>query len=181
MTFHNRDMTMMSATQNEKQTSTGSFQAGRAAVSDQTCDNRVRELAARFETFYQTMQSSDIERLGELYHDEVVFIDPIQEVSGLVALQAYYRESFGAVEDFGFAFTDPPIIERERFVSQWQMTFRHKKLNSGDEITLPGISKLTLADSKVIGHRDYYDLGKMVYENVPLLGGIIKKLRKNLA
>jgi len=38
------------------------------------------------------------------------------------------------------------------------------------------MSHLKFADGKVISHRDYFDLGEMLYEHIPLLGGVIKSI-----
>jgi len=39
---------------------------------------------------------------------------------------------------------------------------------------------LTVED-KIVEHRDYFDAGELFYENVPILGGIIRTLKKKIA
>jgi hypothetical protein len=48
-------------------------------------------------------------------------------------------------------------------------------------ITLDGTTQLGVKDDIIVYHKDYYDLGEMVYEHVPLLGFVIKKIKGRLA
>ena len=48
------------------------------------------------------------------------------------------------------------------------------------EIILPGVSYLTFEDGKIREQRDYYDLGAMLYEHVPLVGYVIDKIKQRL-
>ena len=52
---------------------------------------------------------------------------------------------------------------------------------STNVITLDGTTQLKVEDEKIIYHKDYYDLGEMVYEHIPLLGSIIKMIKRRLA
>jgi hypothetical protein len=49
---------------------------------------------------------------------------------------------------------------------QWQMVFSHPRLNGGEDSIVAGASYLRFNDSgKVYFHRDYFDLGAMLYRN----------------
>ncbi len=43
------------------------------------------------------------------------------------------------------------------------------------------MAQLGVSDDSIIYHKDYYDLGEMVYEHVPILGFVIKKIKGKLA
>jgi hypothetical protein len=60
------------------------------------------------------------------------------------------------------------------------MTYSHPKLNKGQQIQVDGMSQLKF-DDKIYAHRDYFDLGQMLYEQVPFLGGLIGLLKKRAA
>ncbi|HDY7901818.1 TPA: nuclear transport factor 2 family protein, partial [Vibrio vulnificus] len=47
-------------------------------------------------------------------------------------------------------------------------------------VEVKGVSHLKFEAGKVIYHRDYFDLGEMLYENLPLLGGIIRAIKQRL-
>ena len=63
----------------------------------------------------------------------------------------------------------------------WTMKFTSSKMNKGKPISVDGITMLVIENDKITYHRDYYDLGQMLYENVPLLGLIIKRIKRSLA
>ena len=45
---------------------------------------------------------------------------------------------------------------------------------------LDGASHLRLADNRIAYQRDYYDLGAMLYEHIPLLGGAVRAVKARL-
>ncbi|MCT7655735.1 hypothetical protein MBH78_16005 [Oceanimonas sp. NS1] len=53
------------------------------------------------------------------------------------------------------------------------------RLNGGRPVTVPGVSHLCFADS-IYYHRDFFDLGAMLYEQLPLLGKGIRALKRRL-
>jgi hypothetical protein len=63
----------------------------------------------------------------------------------------------------------------------WTMSFCHPKLNQGSEIVVEGHSYLVEQDNKVIKHRDYLDVGAMLYEHIPLLGSVVKTVKRRAA
>lgn len=148
-------------------------------------DTNITALAHQFQSFYDGMTMKHIDRLGELYAENIIFTDPIKTVQGLAALTDYYRETFSTASDFDFTFVDEPVLAKESAgqsaVFEWHMTFSQKKLNGGRPIVLPGLSKVRYSGAKIIEHRDYYDLGKMIYEHLPVVGGLVKKLRNSIA
>lgn len=60
------------------------------------------------------------------------------------------------------------------------MHFRHPRLRGGAPISVDGCSHLLWWD-KVYQHRDYFDAGAMLYEHLPLMGGVIAWLKRRLA
>jgi hypothetical protein len=60
------------------------------------------------------------------------------------------------------------------------MLLNHSKLDAGETIRVDGSSFLKTRHGKIYYHRDYFDLGAMVYENLPILGRIIRSIRLRL-
>ena len=58
------------------------------------------------------------------------------------------------------------------------MTYQHPKLKSGEKIVVSGHSYLVSFEDKVITHRDYFDVGSMLYEHLPLIGYGISWIKK---
>ena len=58
----------------------------------------------------------------------------------------------------------------------------HLTLKTGNKyINVDGITQLKVVDDIIVYHKDYYDLGEMVYEHIPLLGYFVKKIKTRLA
>lgn len=78
-----------------------------------------------------------------------------------------------------FEITDVVANDGQAFIT-WTMSFAHPKLNGHKEITVTGVSEIKF-DERITYHRDYFDVGSMFYEQVPILKTIIQALKKRLA
>jgi hypothetical protein len=59
------------------------------------------------------------------------------------------------------------------------MHFKHPKLGNR-LISVRGVSHLQISD-KIDFHEDFYDMGAMLYEQLPLLGNVTRWLKLRLA
>ncbi|MGM0905538.1 MAG: nuclear transport factor 2 family protein [Pseudomonadota bacterium] len=137
------------------------------------------ELVEKLKDFYDELKTENLDDLDDLYHEEISFTDPIQHVVGLEDFRKYLNHTMENVEYCHFAFDDECVGEGQAFLA-WQMRYAHPKLANGMEIILPGVSYLTFEDGKIREQRDYYDLGAMLYEHVPLVGYVIDKIKQRL-
>ena len=71
------------------------------------------------------------------------------------------------------------LVDHDTAYIKWCMYFSHKRLGS-KVIEVRGISHITFAE-RVTYHEDVYDLGQMIYENLPLIGSTTKWLKKRLS
>lgn len=58
------------------------------------------------------------------------------------------------------------------------MHFSHTKLAKQRTILVEGFTHLRIRDDRVCYHRDYADLGQMLYEHIPVLGRVIKVVKR---
>ena len=63
----------------------------------------------------------------------------------------------------------------------WTMFVNYPSLNSGQTVRVEGASFLKTRNGKIYYHRDYFDLGSVLYEHVPLIGRLIKKIKQRIA
>jgi len=133
------------------------------------------------ELFKQTYQGLDKNKVGDidkLYQPDVVFIDPFREVRGLNSLKQYFFEMYQGVVECSFQFSSS-ILQGDSAALCWHMILVHKKLNGGRQVTVPGSSFIKF-DSKIYYHHDYFDAGVLLYENIPLLGRLIKLVKEKV-
>lgn len=136
--------------------------------------------SAKIEQFITNMNSIKHDNakhvLSNVYTKDIVFIDPIKSISGLDELTKYFEDLYQSVTSCHFTLTSQ-LPNSHRYSLEWLMHLQHKKISNNKEIELNGASFIEFKDKKICYHRDYYDLGALVYERIPVLGSIIKKVR----
>lgn len=138
------------------------------------------EFLQRFATAFSSLDASNLDKLGELYSDDVHFQDPLHEIQGLPALRAYFQELYANVQELHFQFYGFDQLYPGAGYLRWKMSFRHPRLRGGRLIEVEGCSHLQWSN-KVYAHRDYFDAGALLYEHLPLLGRLIGWLKSRLA
>ena len=133
----------------------------------------------QFCQFYQALSKDNLQALSNVYSEQVVFCDPVHRLQGLSALQDYFQNLLANVDSCIFAIDHVVEQEGQAYV-RWQMAIQHPRLNKGAVINVPGVSHLEYSE-KIDYHRDYFDLGAMLYENIPWLGALIRAVKRRLA
>ena len=134
---------------------------------------------AQFIKFYESLGADAPVDLHSVYANNIEFIDPVHRMQGLPALDRYFNDLMTNVLSLEFRITETHVSDGQAFL-QWIMSYEHPKLAGGRRIEVAGISHIRFED-KIFYHRDYYDLGQMVYEHVPLYGWITRWLKARLA
>ncbi|GAA6185638.1 MULTISPECIES: nuclear transport factor 2 family protein [Alteromonadaceae] len=133
----------------------------------------------KFENFYRNLSLQSIAHLGDVYAPEATLIDPLSQHQGLKCIKDYFENLLTNTSKCDCLIQHITEVEGDIFVT-WKMRIVHPQLNSGKEFEVDGISHLKSANDKIVFHRDYYDLGEMIYEQVPLLKHIIRALKRRL-
>jgi esterase/lipase superfamily enzyme len=140
--------------------------------------NNSKPLLLLFKDYFKVLHDSDLSRLRDLYDEEIVFKDPVHEIRGLVELEDYFTSMCSDLSDCRFEYLDELISEDAAYV-KWVMHFKHPKLGNR-LISVRGVSHLKIGD-KIEFQEDFYDMGAMLYEQLPLLGNVTRWLRLRLA
>ena len=134
----------------------------------------------RFAHAFASLDAHNLDRLGALYSDDVRFSDPLHAIQGLPAMTRYFSELYGNVQGLRFDFQGiDPLRQGEGYL-RWTLVYCHPRLNGGQPIQVQGCSHLMWHD-KVFYHRDYFDAGALLYEQLPVLGRLIHWLKGRLA
>lgn len=137
--------------------------------------NRIDALRVR--AIFNALGRDSLHLLEELYGDNIEFIDPFHHLRGRVALQGYLAGLYANVREISFDFTGE-ILSGDELVLFWRMTCRHERLRRGAPVCVEGCSRLVFGrDGRIAFHRDYFDAGAMLYEHLPLLGGLVRLVR----
>lgn len=136
-------------------------------------------LVDNFIELYQALNKNNLHLLGQVYGDDIIFTDPMHQISGLESLTQYFAKLYENVQHIQFEIKEVQQSDSQASLF-WQMQYRHPKLNKGQLISVDGMSQLKFND-KIYFHRDYFDLGQMLYEQVPCVGGLIRLLKTRAA
>ncbi len=61
------------------------------------------------------------------------------------------------------------------------MNFSHPRLKGGKAIIVPGSTFLQFStDGRACFHQDYFDLGTMLYQHLPIIGFMVKSINRRL-
>ena len=134
----------------------------------------------RIDQFISDMNSLNFDNVQEvlsnIYSDRINFVDPVKNINGIDNLTSYFRNLYSRVSKCHFTLNNY-ISNGQQYSLQWEMQLRHKKVAKNKEIVLEGASFIQFSDGKIHFHQDYYDLGALVYERLPILGTVVKKVR----
>lgn len=142
--------------------------------------NMENDQVRRIEKVFNDLRATNLEILDDFYAKDVSFLDPLGEHKGLDSVKKYYGNLYKNVESIRFEFSDS-ITEGSKHLVVWKMFLKAKSLNSGKEMTLDGNSVIEFGpENKVVYHRDYFDMGEFIYEQIPVLGYIVRKVKEAL-
>ncbi|WP_462159956.1 nuclear transport factor 2 family protein [Pseudoalteromonas sp. GB56] len=135
------------------------------------------ERVEQFVAMYQRLDKNSLSLLDDIYHKEVHFTDPLHEVRGLDSLYTYFANLYANVSSCSFNISDYYELDDTAFI-YWTMTYRHPRINGGREVEVKGHSLLRFDEQKVIFHRDYFDVGELLYRRLPVISKLIKMIDK---
>jgi len=116
--------------------------------------------------------------VAEVYAPDARFEDPAHLIEGREALAAYFERLNRNLRRARFDFHRDLRGDGEAALT-WTMTLE-LKVGPRKPVVVPGASWLTYDERLVTSQRDHFDLGALVYEQVPLLGSIVKAMRRSM-
>lgn len=151
----------------------GVFEAGSPAESD---------ALARFRGFFAAFAADRIDRqFDATYADDVFFNDGLKTLRGAAALEPYLRASAHAVDDCRVAVEDITRTEGGEYLIRWRMMIRFRRFKRGVDTWSIGTSHVRFGgDGRVVYQQDYWNAADGLYEHVPLLGAVIRALKRRL-
>ncbi len=144
------------------------------AVSDLPMEQAVTRLVALFEH----LTVADIPEMGRYYATHAHFKDPFNDVQGLAAIQGIFGHMFEALHEPRFVVTNRVVQGPHCFLT-WDFLFRFKSFQQDTPQTVRGASHLVLDEQGLVTlHRDYWDAAEEMYEKFPVVGGVMRWLKK---
>ncbi|MEC9346874.1 MAG: nuclear transport factor 2 family protein [Pseudomonadota bacterium] len=134
----------------------------------------------RFVSFFEGMTAADLDRLGEVYADDVHFVDPFSDFRGRDHLRRVLEGMFRQMSGYALEVEDC-VADGDAVWLRWTMR-GHMRVLGREPWVVTGVSIVRFdADGRVAEHIDYWDSGSQFYQRLPLLGRIIARIRRKVA
>ena len=134
---------------------------------------RVEELAQ----WFATLTPLSLQNIDKIYAQTAMFRDPFNEVVGIASIQRIYQHMFETLDEPRFVITTKLVDATGAFMT-WQFLFtlhnKAYKIEGGTHFNLDEHGLIVL-------HRDYWDAAQELYEKIPVLGAVLRLLRKKLS
>lgn len=137
--------------------------------------------------FFEHLQPDDVSRLGTLYCADARFKDPFNEVEGVPAIARIFTHMFDTLVEPHFVITQSMQQGAQGFAT-WEFVFAPTSTPQ-QRMTIRGATHFVFREEggkdgsvwRVAIHRDYWDAAEELYEKLPILGSLMRWLKRKLA
>ncbi len=136
-------------------------------------DPRVQRVIDLFEH----LRPEHVAQLGRWYTDEARFKDPFNEVQGVPPIQRIFRHMYETLDEPRFVIRDA-IAEGDQVFLSWDFLFRMRRFDRREQCVRGGSQLRFAPDGRIADHRDYWDVAEELYEKLPVLGALMRWLKR---
>lgn len=137
-----------------------------------------RQATQKLATFFETLSPQSVTQLNTVYHAQATFKDPFNEVQGLPEIERIFRHMYVALDQPHFVVTGQVVDGSQAFLT-WEFRFRFKRFDTTTLQAVRGASHVVFNEQGLVTmHRDYWDAAEELYEKLPVLGGVMRWLKK---
>lgn len=133
--------------------------------------------ARRYAGFFEALSPQTLPELRQHVTEEVHFRDPFNDFTGRERMERAFRHMFELLDEVRFEVRDMACSDTAAYL-RWTMIYRSKQ---GPAQRIEGMSEVVLAgDGRVQAHIDHWDAAGQLYERLPILGGLLRLVRRRL-
>lgn len=133
----------------------------------------------RLVRFYETIGPERLrERIASVYAAQASFKDPFNDVRGIDAISAIFEHMFEQVDAPRFEVTSTVLQGSQAFLV-WDFRFTMKRFSKEPQC-IRGATHIIFGDDGMVTlHRDYWDAAEELYEKLPVLGALMRWLKRS--
>lgn len=122
-----------------------------------------------FESLDASFQDSEFR---SVFAKEAHFADPFQTVLGVEKIIAIFRHMYATLDHPHFEILEMMGDDKKGYIF-WRFYYNDRSFD--------GVSRITFDSAgKVSSHIDYWDAASNVYEKIPLIGSLLRFIKKRL-
>lgn len=131
----------------------------------------------RYRAFLEDLTPKSLPTLKDYVRDDVHFRDPFNDVRGADAMARVFRDMFDQLGEVRFAVHDVATAG-----SLAVMVWRFESRLRGRPWAFDGCSVIRFDDDgRVVSHVDHWDAAGAFYARLPVIGWLIRLVRRRLA
>ena len=132
----------------------------------------------RYIAILEALKPSNLDSLREIVADDVRFSDPFHDVSGRETMVEIFERMFADVADLRFQ-----AVRRSASIDHGFFSWLLEGSLSGRPWRVSGVTEVTFRpdDGRIAAHIDHWDAASQLYERFPLIGWLLRHLRRRIA
>ncbi|MBH1969665.1 nuclear transport factor 2 family protein [Moraxellaceae bacterium AER2_44_116] len=128
----------------------------------------------RLLSWFEQLSPQTLGQITELYHPQCYFKDPFNEFYERKSLEKLFADMFEKLEKPCFVISETLSEGHSTFIV-WQFHFVLRQRN----VQINGSSHVKFDEQGLVTfHRDYWDAAEELYEKLPVIGFVMKQLKK---
>ncbi|MEQ9444927.1 MAG: nuclear transport factor 2 family protein [Rhodospirillaceae bacterium] len=136
--------------------------------------------ADAYVAFYENLTPETLQDLAKVAHEDIRFKDPFNDVVGIKAYSNVLADMFRVTPDISFEVLHRAYDQDVCFL-RWNCQATVKALGKSSW-KVQGMSELRFAsDGRVVAHFDYWDASTQFYNRLPVVGWLIRLIRRRVA
>jgi hypothetical protein len=128
--------------------------------------------------FFENLSPGRLGELAQLYHPQARFKDPFNDVRGVDAIRHIFDHMYASLHEPRFVVTER-VVQADQCFLVWEFHFRFRNFRQHQPQLVRGASHLAFSEQGTVTlHRDYWDAAEEMYEKLPLVGALMRWLKR---
>ncbi|MEQ9813532.1 MAG: nuclear transport factor 2 family protein [Azospirillaceae bacterium] len=136
-----------------------------------------RDALKRYADAWAALTPEDVEPLRAVLAETVRFVDPFNDITGKDAVLSSLAESYRRFQSVSVTVHDQAIGATAAYL-RWTYIFTTRR---GRRFAIEGMSEMRFdGTGRALLHHDHWDAAGQIYEKVPVLGGVLRLIRRRV-
>jgi len=138
-----------------------------------------KEACQRYARYFENMTPDTVSEIDDIAVSDLYFEDPFNKLNSRADVKRMFAHMFTQMSDPEFKIMSVNWNDAgETAILKWRFTGQANRLGS---IDFEGMSEVSFnTDGLIKSHIDYWDAATFFYEKIPLLGSLIRLVKRSM-